>query len=179
MDSVITFQGLKIDVPSFVLGTFITILGSLLLPILQQLIGEILINVLILIKYALFFGGMVFIFNYFVLRKQTLSPKEDHVHVTDKKQDDDVHLRSFEPAKVTELKVTDINEKEENYEGTVGSFRYFEIPITKLDDKVNGDDKYDKSSIGPDLNPITFTTRGAAVLNKSARYENFVKRADR
>ena len=120
-----TSADLTIHIPSLILGSILTILTSLLLPILKTLIGEFLFKLAIFIKYCLIVGGVAFLFKYFILNSGSFSIGS--LNPTIKFQESIKHTekplkKGIDNAKVAEL--TNNN--------TIGSFRYFDIPITKL-----------------------------------------------
>ncbi|CAI2023237.1 hypothetical protein SEUBUCD646_0H01460 [Saccharomyces eubayanus] len=168
-------NGIVLDFPSFLVGCmFTTMIG----PLLQKLIGRLLVGLVSVIKFLLIIGSIVFITGV-VSNKYTY----DDFKISIRKSGEEV----TEPIKTAKKKTMPM-EKDD----TVGSFNYFEIPITKEVPTIPYIDGGTRALKNPPKDPLTtipYIGSGTkacknppkdasrAALSNSNRYENFINMA--
>ncbi|CAI4064799.1 hypothetical protein SUVZ_08G1340 [Saccharomyces uvarum] len=147
-------NGIVLDFPSFLVGcVFTTMIG----PVLQKFIGRLLVGLMSVCKFLVIIGSIVFIIGV-VSNKYTYNDFKISIRRSEEKV--------AEPIK-TAKKTTMPTEKDD----TIGSFNYFEIPITKEAPTI----PYIDCSTRALKNPPKDASR--TVLSNSNRYENFINMA--
>ena len=147
-----------LDFPSFLVGcAFTTMMG----PVLQKFIGKLLAGLITVCKFLVIIGSIVFVIGV-VSKKYTYD--DFKVSIKRSGKSDELETEPRRAAKTATVPM----EKDEG----VGSYNYFEIPITKEAPTIpyiNCDD----------TNSLRKPPKGASSvgLSNSNRYENFINMA--
>ncbi|EJS41706.1 YOR097C [Saccharomyces arboricola H-6] len=150
-------RSIVLDFPSFLVGcAFTTMMG----PILQKLIGRLLVGLISVCKFLVIVGSIVFIIGV-VSKKYTYDDFKVSIRKSGKLEE-----IGAEPNKAA--KRTTFVKKDED----VGSYNYFEIPITKEAPTIPYTNYDDTSALKKPR-----TDAPSVALSNSNRYENFINMA--
>ncbi|CAE6524381.1 CDN_1a_G0049650.mRNA.1.CDS.1 [Saccharomyces cerevisiae] len=150
-----------LDFPSFLVGcVFTTMMG----PILQKLIGKLLVGLITVCKFLVIIGSIVFVIGV-ASKKYTYD--DFKVSIKRSGEPGESHDMRTEP-KITAKTATVPMEKDEG----VGSYNYFEIPITKETSTIPYINCDSTSSLRKPPNGPS-----SVGLSNSNRYENFINMA--